>query len=380
MSEVWRRIRFWVSRDRGLLEEEMRLHLALRAEKLEAAGMGKADAVLSAQRRFGNQLQWRERSTQMWIGQWIDDLSRDLRIGARGLGRNPGFTAVAVLTIALGIGANIAIFSVIHTLLLKPLPYREPGQIVQISRVSRDGDRLQSISGANFLYIRDHATAFQTVGAMDLGGSGFTLTGGGEPERIAGFRLSAGMFETLRMAPLAGRVFTPAEDTAGAADVALISEGFWRRRFGGEASAMGTVLTLNGKPFTVVGVMPNGFLSRGSSGEAEVYVPLRITFDPTDNNNSYLAFGRLKSGQTIGGAVTDLTRVAQQMREEFREFANDRAGLDAVLYRDYLTGDVKPALLILSGSGRPGSAPGLRKRCQSPSLTGDGPTTGSGHS
>jgi putative ABC transport system permease protein len=284
----------------------------------------------------------------MWIGRWFDDLWRDLRIGARGLARSAGFTAVAILTIALGLGANVAIFSVIDTVLLKPLPYRNSERIVQISRVSQDGDRLQSISGAKFLYIRDHATVFRAVGGMDFSSSGFTLTSGGEPERIPGFRISAGMFETLGTAPLAGRVFTREEDKPGAEDVAVIGEALWRRRFGGASSVVGARITLNDRPYTVVGIMPHGFLSRGSSAEAEVCVPLRMTFDPADNANSYLVLGRLDNGKRLGNALADLTRVAQQMQEEFREFVGGRTRFDAVPYRDFLTGDVKPALLVLS--------------------------------
>jgi putative ABC transport system permease protein len=352
LRETLRRIWYWLSmhREQAKIDEEMRLHIALRAERLEARGMTRTQALAAARRRFGNQLQLRERSREMWISQWFDDLLRDLRIGARGLARNAGFTAVAVLTIALGLGANIAIFSVIHTLLLKPLPFRDSEQIVQISRVSRDGDRLQSVSGAKLLYIRDHVTVFQAVGGMDFISSGFTLTGGGEPERIPGSRVSAGIFETLGTAPLAGRVFTREEDKPGTEDVAVISEGLWRRRFGGASSVIGSRMTLNDRPYTVVGVMPHGFLSRGSSTEAEVYVPLRMTFDPTDNANSYLVLGRLRNGKGLGDALRDLTRVAQQMREEFREFAGDRTRFDAVAYRDFLTGDVKPALLVLSGA------------------------------
>src|SRR5450755_2149001 len=125
LGTLWRRIRYWYAdeREQAGIEEEMRLHLELRAERLRDAGMSGEAAAAGAQRRFGNQLQLRETSREMWISRWFDDLLKDIQIGSRGLVRNPGFTVVAVLTIALALGANTAIFSVIHTVLLKPLPY-----------------------------------------------------------------------------------------------------------------------------------------------------------------------------------------------------------------------------------------------------------------
>jgi putative ABC transport system permease protein len=352
-TTFWRRIKYWLRsrREQAGIDEEMRLHLALRAERLRDAGMNGADAIATAQRRFGNRLQLRETSREMWINMWLDDFLRDVQIGSRGLARNPGFTIVAVLTIALGLGANTAIFSVIHTVLLKPLPYPNADQIVQISRVSaKEGGHWANMSGAQMLYIRDHAAAFRSVGAIDMLTAGFSLTGAGEPERIPGSHISSGVFDTLGVAPVAGRVFTAAEDKPGTEDVAVISDGLWQRRFGGAESVLGARITLDGRPHTVVGVMPRGFLARGSTANEDVWVPLRMTFDPKDVVTAFLVAGRVRDGASLRDVNAELDRIARRLRNEFHDAANEGQSFAAVPYREFLVGDVKPALLVLAGA------------------------------
>lgn len=352
LIEYARRIRYWLESrsEQSGIEDEMRLHVELRAERLRNAGMSDGDASSAARRRFGNQLQIRETSREMWINRWFDDFVRDVQIGARGLARNPGFTFVAVLTIAIALGANTAIFSVIHTVLLKPLPYPNAEQIVQLARTSRHGGRFDDMSGAQLLYIRDHATALRSVAAIDLISAGFSLTSAGEPVRISGSRISAGMFETLGMPPVAGRAFTTEEDQPGAADVAVISDSLWQSRFGRAESALGTQINLNGRPHTIVGVMPPAFLARGATTREDVWVPLRMAFDPGDKATAYILLARIKDGVTRADTNAQLDQVAEGMRKEFPQTMNPGQSFAGIPYREFLVGDVRPALLVLAGA------------------------------
>lgn len=352
LFQFLRRIKFWLlnHREQSAIDEEMRLHMQLRAERISSSGVDIEEAGRAARRHFGNQLQFREASREMWISRWFDDFLRDVQIGSRALMRNPGFTAVAVLTLALGLGANTAIFSVIHTVLLKPLPYRDAGRILQISRVFKGGDRATEASASKFVYLRDHAAAFQSVAAMDFAPAGFSLTNFGEPERISGSRISSEMFAVLGSSPVVGSVFTAAQDKSGTEDVVVISHKLWQRRFQGAPSVIGSRITLNGRPHTVLGVMPRGFLATGSTSEDEIWVPMRATFDPTDNANTCVILARLKDSISLQNANAELLQIARGMRTEFPALVGDNSHFAAILYREFLVGDVKPALFVLAGA------------------------------
>ncbi len=182
------------------------------------------------------------------------DLSQDVRYGVRMLIKNPAFTAIAVLALALGIGANSAIFSVVNTLLLRPLPYKNPGQLVVIwENATHLGFPKNTPSPANFLDWQKQATLFQGMAAFAE--HSFNLTGVGEPERLDGRRVSANLFDLLGVKPIIGRTFVPDEDKPGT-KVALLNETLWKRRFGSDPGVIGRALSLNGEPYTVVGVLP----------------------------------------------------------------------------------------------------------------------------
>ena len=191
-----------------------------------------------------------ERKTNM-----IGDLRQDLRYGLRMLLRNPGFTVIAVLALALGIGANSAIFSVVNTILLRPLPYKNPSQLVVIwENATHLGFPKNTPSPANFLDWQKQNTVFEGMGAFAE--RSFNLTGVGEPERLDGRRVSATLFDLLGVKPIVGRNFVPDEDKPGT-KVALLNESLWKRRFGGDPAVIGRALTLNGESYTVVGVLPS---------------------------------------------------------------------------------------------------------------------------
>ncbi|MCA1838224.1 MAG: ABC transporter permease, partial [Actinobacteria bacterium] len=186
------------------------------------------------------------------------DLWQDLRYGLRMLVKNPGFTAVAVIALALGIGANTAIFSVVNTVLLRPLPYKDPERLVMVFEDSRaHGFPRDTPTAANYIDWRDQNHVFESMAA--IAGASFNLTGVGDPERITGYRVSASLFPMLGVSPQLGRWFTPDEDQAGANRVLIMSHRLWQRRFGGDPNIVGRALTLNGRSVTLIGIMPAGF-------------------------------------------------------------------------------------------------------------------------
>src|SRR5919205_3538904 len=212
-------------------DEEIRAHLELETEQNIESGMSPEEARYAALRAFGNVALSKEDSRTMWGLRWLETLWQDLRYGARTLVKNPGFTAVAVFALALGIGANSAIFSVVNTVLLRPLPYKDPGRLVMVwEKGNADEFPINSTSAANFIDWRDQNRVFEGVAVMRR--ASFNLTGVGEPVRVDGRRVSANMFRLLGVEPQLGRAFLPEEDAPGAAAVVILSHGLWQRRFG----------------------------------------------------------------------------------------------------------------------------------------------------
>src|SRR5918997_2076423 len=224
-------------------------------------------------------------------------LWQDLRYAVRLLLKRPGFTATAVLVLALGIGANTAIFSVVNAALLRPLPYRDAERLTLLYETDTSGEALFPAAPANFLAWRGGAHSFEDLAALSNKGWSSNLTGAGEPERLQGFEVTANLFPLLGAAPALGRGFLPEEDRPGAAPVVVLSHGTWQRRFGGAPDAVGKTLTLSGQGYTVVGVMPQEFQFYQ---KADVWTP--VAFDAAEENNledHYLVvLGRLRPGVT----------------------------------------------------------------------------------
>ncbi|HEY6554754.1 MAG TPA: ABC transporter permease, partial [Vicinamibacteria bacterium] len=211
----------------------------------------------------------------------MEDLWRDVQYGGRSLAKSPGFLVVAVLTLALGIGANTAIFSVINAILLRPLPYDESDRLMMLTEWSEQVPQM-SFSVANLKDVRDQNTVFESL--VGYNGANLILTGeGGEAERVAARQVTSGLFATLRKSPLVGRPFTPEEDKPGAERVALLGEGFWERRFGRDPGVVGGTLTLSGESFTVIGVMPKTL--HGTWKTIDVFTPLLRLEDKIGGEN-----------------------------------------------------------------------------------------------
>ena len=273
-------------------------------------------------------------------------LLQDLRFAARVLVRKPAFTVVALLTLGLAIGANTAIFSVVNALMLRPLPYPESEEIVQLERGFGE-DWATAVAAPKFFYWREHGTVFEHVATYDTLGSGFNMTGDGPPERVTGSRVSRDFFKVFAVRPMAGREFLPEEDLPNAAKVVILSHGLWKRRLGGDLGLVGKPVTLNGEPYTVVGIMPAGFQFPAT---AELWTPVGL--DPaTREKANYLEISaRLKEGATLEQAQAEMAILAEQYRKAYPDEMSEREGVLVETLQQRLYGNLRPALLVLLGT------------------------------
>jgi len=288
----------------------------------------------------------------------VEFIWQDMRYGARMLLKSPGFTVVAVLTLALGIGANTAIFSVVNFVLLRPLEYANPDQLVMVwERNTKKGWNESPTSFADFVDFRDNAKSVELVAFTD---TNFNLTGGDQPERVAGLRVSANLFSLLGVNPARGRWFAPEEDKPGAGHVLILSYGLWQRSFGGNSNLVNQTVQLNGQSYTVVGVMPPTFkfppaFSATTTSEelisnADLWVPLTTDDVPLIRNIRNLKMiGRLKAGVAPQQAQAEINSIAGRLA---REYPDVNAGLESVVIplHEQIVGDVREALLILLGA------------------------------
>ena len=252
------------------LEDEIHAHLDMQIEDNLRLGMNQEEARYEALRKFGGVEQVKESYRDRSSLSVVDSTFQDLHYALRMLRRNPGFTFVAVFTLALGIGANTAIFSVVNAVLLRSLPYRDPDRLVLVSHYRKNADR-DSALGADFLEWRDQAKAFEQIAAYTS--ETVNLTGSGEPERLEAGMVSAELFATLGVAPALGRAFMPEEDRAGSAPAVILSDGLWRRRFGADPQVIGRAIMLGNQSRPVVGIMPPGFRF---PDESDLWLPLAM--------------------------------------------------------------------------------------------------------
>jgi predicted permease len=277
----------------------------------------------------------------------MNTLLQDIRYGLRMLGKNPGFAAIAILTLALGIGANTALFSVVNGVLLNPLPFPNPDQLYALYSKSTLDDQ-DSISYPNFVDWRKDNHAFSTLGSFRS--SDMNLTGTGEPERLHGHMVSAELFPTLDIPPILGRNFRPEEDQASTAPVAIISDGLWKRKFGLSPDVLNKTIALNGRAYTIVGVFPGRLPIFTPS---DVYTPVGQWDDPTFRDRrvgmGLFAIGRLKSGVTRSQALADMQSVAQNLAAAYPD-VDKGSGVTMVPLKTDVVGSVRGILLVLLGA------------------------------
>ncbi len=275
-------------------------------------------------------------------------LLRDLRFASRMLTKAPGFATLAVLTLALGIGANTAVFSIVNGVLLNPLPYPDPGELVALHE-SKPNFPNGAISFPNFVDWRAGTRTFSEMAVYR--GTSFLLTGRGEAEQIRGELVSDGFFRLLGVHPALGREFASGDDRTGGAPIAVVSAGFWRRKLGGAPAILGTTLTLDGRSYTIVGVVPGSFdLRVGGFQPSDVYVPIGTWGNPALRNRSaglgIHGIGRLRRGVTLEQARADLAGVAQNLARAYPE-SNKDVGARLVSLKAQMVGEIQPVLLLL---------------------------------
>jgi predicted permease len=329
------------------LSEEIAAHFQMAARDREARGESPSQARAAAQRELGNAAVIQDVTRDQWAWTWLENLLQDLRYGARTLRKSPGFAAVAILTLALGIGANTALFSVVNGVLLNPLPYPQAKQLVSLWWDRMPGQR-SSIPYLNFLDWQRQSTAFSYLGAYLQ--DNMIVTGAGEPERVDGVRISANFFELLGVKPLLGRSFRAEEDQVGAGPVALISDGLWSRKFGSSPEVLGKSITVDGRNYAIVGVVPE---KSPIYTTADVFTPLgQFNEEPFRDRRASLGtvgIARMKPGVTLAQARADMDSVARNLAAEYPD-ANKGTDIFVNPLQDDISGDIAATLFLLLGA------------------------------
>jgi putative ABC transport system permease protein len=351
MTSRWiRRLHLLLRRDavERSMDAEMRYHIECETAEHIRQGMAPDEARRRAVRDFGGVEALKEHARDARGVRPLEDLVLDLRYSARLLRRNAGFTTVAVVTFALGIGAAGAIFSVVYGVLVRPLPYAHADRLVVLweRHIPRNRDQ-NVVSVANFEAWRDGAHAFDAMAALMP--RSVTLVEGGSPERVQGAEVSPGYFGLLGIGPAQGREFTSADATPGVSGVVILSDGFWRRRFGGDPSVVGRALSIGGKPHRIVGIMPGVEPPRfGWLGEQELWFP----FVANDENRAWgrflLVVGRLRPEVSLARAQAEMAALGERRSREVR--GNEGWTVTVTPLARQITGDVQPALLAVFGA------------------------------
>ena len=349
---LWLKLRSLLSRPAAEreLDDELRFHLEMETEANLRRGMAPGDARREAYRRFGGVERFKEQARDVRGTRWAEDVVRDTRLSARSLARSPSFAAAALLTIALGVGATTTVFSVVRGVLLRPLPFPEPEELVTVWLTNpRQGKDEDVTSYPNFVDWREWSTTLSHV--VGVASTLRTLTGGGEPEEVGAVLVTSGFFEMLGVQPALGRGFR-AEEVEGDAPslVVVLSHELWTRRYAADSTVVGRTVMINDVPHEVIGVMPPG---RRYPADAELWVPLTFAGGLAALRDARYSLwlpvvGRLAPGTRLEGAQAEMSAVAARLEEAFP--ANEGMGIGLEPLHETLVGDVRTPLLILLGA------------------------------
>ncbi len=346
----WRRKFFSRHRQYNDLSVSIREHLEEKIDELMEEGMSREEATQGARREFGNVALIEQRSREVWQWPRLETIVADVRFALRQLSKSPGFTLLAILIMALGIGANTAIFSVVHAVLLEPLPFRDADQLVQIWHVppqsSFPGMTRFAVSAANFLDWQKQNNVFSQM-ALASGGA-FDITGQTKPETIRAGTVTHNFFSVLGVQPIYGRVFLPQEDQPGHNNEIILSYKLWQSRFGSNPKVIGQTLPLDGTPYQIVGVMGPKMTKPDF---AQAWVPLGLTAEQAAvrGEHHYFSIARLKTGVTITQAQAEMNTISHRLEQAYP--VDDKGwGATVVSMRDELVGEVRPALLMMLGA------------------------------
>jgi putative ABC transport system permease protein len=350
-------LRIFIQRLRGVffkrklerdLEDEIRSHLEMQIEENVRRGMSPEEARHAARRKFGGVEQVKEAYRDGSGLPLVESTLQDLRYAVRTLAKNPGFSLIAIIILALGIGANTAIFSAVSAVLLRPLPYPEPDRLVMVWERHIKEDLRNVVSVADFCDWRERNRVFENIAAQI--GITVDLTEGGEPERIGATGVSPSYFDVLGVKPMLGRSFLPEEELPGAANVAVINHTLWQRRFGADRSIIGRTISLSGESYEVIGVLPSS--SRYGNEDLGLWVPLKILPQARQNRlrHSLRVVARIKSGITLQQARADMERVSAELMREYPAENTNHTAFVIPLHAELVSGegvDIRQPLLIL---------------------------------
>jgi putative ABC transport system permease protein len=329
------------------LAEEIESHLAHEQDANASRGLSEEEARRQAYVRFGNPRVIRERVWSYRSLPWLDNIARDLRFALRGLRKTPGFAIIAILVIAVGIGVNTAVFSVINAVLLKPLTYPHPEELVELRNISAQG----SFPGANipkFSIWRQQTGIFQKVAAYDFGGAGMNITSGDHPEQVQGMHVSADYFAMFGAPVVAGRTFTAAEDSPHGGRVTVLSYGLWKSRYGANPNVIGSTIQLDGEPYLIVGVIGRKFVT---DIPVDLWVPFQFDLASQDMAHYFTVAARLRPGMTLPQANAQLRLAADQYRHTYGEHSlPPGGGFGVASLQESTIGDTRFPLLVLLGA------------------------------
>jgi predicted permease len=332
------------------MEEELRTHIDRRAKDLERTGVSLADARRRARIEFGSYEKFQEECRETLGTHFVESLVQDARFGLRVLRKSPGFTAVAVLTLGLGIGANTAIFSVVNAVLLRPLPYPKANRLAIIW--SSWGKEVRGpASGPELVYFRQRNRSFEEVAGIWV--TSAAITGTAEPEQVRLGLVTANFLPLLVEKPQLGRLFGPGDDRGGSPPMMLLTDGLWRRQFGANPAIVGSTVRFDGGNFTVVGVLPRDFkllFPEGSSvpPDVQVFVPFLRELEKQNRDQGYIRMiGRLRSGISLAQAQSEADSIAAQLRGEFKDFGEQDLHLSVLSLQSDDVRGVRPALVSL---------------------------------
>src|SRR5215472_12893457 len=327
------------------LDDEIRAHLAIGERQRTEAGQSPDSARTGARKDLGNELLIKEATRGVWTWRWLEDLARDLGYGARVLRKNPGFAAVAILTLALGIGCNTAMFSVINAVLLRPLPFREPDRLIyMLESQPAAGYPVNVLNPQDYLDWKAQNHSLEDAALWD-GTQNYNASGAGSPETVRVTHTEANFFSVLGVQPLHGRAFASGEDTSGNNSVVMLSYSFWQQHYGGREDAIGTKLLLDAQPFTVIGVMPAWFQF---PARAQLWTPLDMVKERHEerDNHSFHAVGKMRPGVTLEQTRADLDTISARLAEQYPKTNSGETSLLQSL-QERLTGESRTQLLVL---------------------------------
>jgi predicted permease len=339
---------FHRSRLEDELDEEIRSHIQRRADDLERSGLPRAEAERRARIEFGGFQKFKEECREELRGFWLQTVWTDVHFATRMLRSSPGFTAVAVLTLALGIGANTAIFSVVNAVLLRPLPYPNAKRLAVIWSTWGNETRGPA-SGPELVELRNRSRAFEEIAGIWV--TSGTITGTVEPEQVRLALTTANFLPLLAEKPQLGRFFAPGEDRGGAAPLIILTDGLWRRQFGANPSIVGQTARLNGNNFTIVGVLPRDFkllFPDSRMADVQVFIPFLNDLEAQNRDTAYIRMiGRLRRGVTVAQAQSEAESLASQLRGEAKEYAEQSLHLSVLSLQEDDVRSVQPALVSL---------------------------------